>query len=125
MGSFTQRLNVICSTGNIPAFVSYEGREYRVCQIPSRWYTRKARWAEDSRAGRGHSGDVVDYEIWRVQLVRDLNGQELTLDLAHYTEPDQWRLIKVHDAPLLDHHEPADFGERPGNVLYADFTQTV
>ena len=116
MGSFTQRLNVICSTGNIPAFVSYDGREYRVCQIPSRWYTRKARWAEDSRAGCGHSGDLVDYEIWRVQLVRDL---------AHYTEPDQWRLIKVHDAPLLDREDSADAGERSGTVLYADFTQTV
>ncbi|MFJ3957490.1 hypothetical protein [Arthrobacter sp. NPDC090010] len=135
MGAFTQGLAVSCDRLKIPASVHYDGREYRVCAPPSRWYTRRAQWAGNSgerNSGQQHGGEQhggeqehaaapVDYEIWRVQLVRDLTGQELTLDLAHYTEPDRWRLIKVHDTPALHQGEPADDGGL-ATVHYADFT---
>ena len=90
MGSYSERLNVVCSAGNIPAAVSYDGRDYRVCEIPSRSYPRP------SQPG---GATVQDYEIWRVRLVRDLTGQEFTLHLAHYTEPDQWRLLGNSESP--------------------------
>ncbi|MDP5228646.1 MULTISPECIES: hypothetical protein [Arthrobacter] len=113
MGSYSERLNVTCSAGNIPAVVSYDGRDYRVCEIPSRSYPSPSQ----------PSGSVPqDYEIWRLRLVRDLTGQELTLHLAHYTDPEQWRLLGDQETPaqLLGRAE-----RLPPNVLPADLSRSA
>lgn len=98
MGVFSESVEVVCTASGQPMRLRWQGRSYRIAAEPVRWYERRAWWAEERRARRGHGAGLVDHEIWRVQVRVNDRSEIRTLDLAHQLDSGRWRLLRVHDA---------------------------
>ena len=82
-----------------PASLAWRGLSYRVVAKPVRWFERRPWWIEESRAERGREG-LVDYEIWRVQIVpeRRPSAEVRTIDVSRHGAAGRWRVVRLHDA---------------------------
>lgn len=103
MGTFTQSVAVICTTAGTPLHLEISGRSYTVAAQPKRWFQRRRWWAEEQRAARGQGLGLVDHEVWRLQarLSRAANAPLMTFDVSHHLDSGRWRLIRIHDAVLM------------------------
>jgi hypothetical protein len=82
-----------------PVTLTWQGLRYHVVAKPVRWFERRPWWIEESRAERGREG-LVDYEIWRVQIVpeRSPSAQARTIDVSRHGRAERWRVVRLHDA---------------------------
>lgn len=95
MGLFTQSVQVVLSAAELPLRLGWQGKEWRVCAQPVRWYERRAWWADSARAEKGHGPGLVDHEIWQLQIRLGERDAPRTVYVSHQLETGRWRLINV------------------------------
>ncbi|WP_260853523.1 hypothetical protein [Kocuria palustris] len=113
MGLLTQGVEVECGASGAPVRVLWEGRVHSVAEEPVRWHRRRAWWVDGHRAPR--DTEVVDQEMWRVQVRLSPRSALITLELVHSMETGRWRLLRattesgggVIDLPLRRSDAPA------------------
>lgn len=93
MGLLTQGVTVECGASGAPVRVVWQGRVHRVAEEPVRWHRRRSWWVDGGRAPR--DAEVVDQEMWRVQVRLSPRAALVTLELVHTLETGQWRLLRA------------------------------
>lgn len=93
MGLLTQGVEVECGTSGAPVRVLWDGRVHSVAEEPVRWHQRRSWWVDGHRAPR--DTDVVDQEMWRVQVRLSSRAALVTLELVHTLETGRWRLLRA------------------------------
>lgn len=94
----TEAVEVVTDDQDRPVHLWWQNRGYDVVAEPSRWFTRRRWWLEESRAERGRAG-LVSQEIWRIQIQDPQNASRRTVDLGRSLPTDRWRMLRVHDDP--------------------------
>ena len=84
MGLLTQGVEVECGRSGAPVRVLWEGRVHSVAEEPVRWHRRRSWWVDGHRAPR--DTEVVDQEMWRVQVRLSPRAALITLELVHTME---------------------------------------
>ena len=69
------------------------GRVHSVAEEPVRWHRRRSWWVDGHRAPR--DTEVVDQEMWRVQVRLSPRAALITLELVHTMETGRWRLLRA------------------------------
>lgn len=93
MGLLTQGVEVDCTASGVPLRVLWEGRVHSVAEEPVRWHQRRSWWVDGHGAPR--DTDVVDQEMWRVQVRLSPRAALVTLELVHTLGADRWRLLRA------------------------------
>lgn len=93
MGLLTQGVEVECGRSGAPVRVLWEGRVHSVAEEPVRWHRRRSWWVDGHRAPR--DTEVVDQEMWRVQVRLSPRSALVTLELVHTLETGRWRLLRA------------------------------
>lgn len=93
MGLLTQGVEVECGRSGAPVRVLWEGRVHSVAEEPVRWHRRRSWWVDGHRAPR--DTEVVDQEMWRVQVRLSPRAALITLELVHTMETGRWRLLRA------------------------------
>lgn len=93
MGLLTQGVEVECGASGAPVRVLWDGRVHSVAEEPVRWHQRRSWWVDGRGAPR--DTDVVDQEMWRVQVRLSPRAALVTLELVHTLETRRWRLLRA------------------------------
>lgn len=92
---FTQSVELRCDEQGAPSAVLWQGRTWKVCAEPVRWFERRAWWNEDPRAVKGSGPGVIDHLIWQLQVQLNPRSEPQTMYVSQHCETGRWRLINV------------------------------
>ena len=88
-----ERVDVWTTPAGSPLGFQWRSRQYRMTEIPLRFFTRKPWWAEQDRVHKGVGPQVLETEVWRLTATGHGRLAERVFELTR--EDTQWQLARI------------------------------
>jgi hypothetical protein len=75
----------------------HEGQHFVIVGTPTRWFTRRAWWANAQSAQRGVGAQVLEIEMLRAAVMSSGSQKMQFADLAFDPEQSIWQVVRVFE----------------------------
>ena len=80
-----------------PVGFRHEDQHFVIVGTPTRWFTRRAWWANAQSAQRGVGAQVLEIEMLRVAVMSSGSQKMQFADLAFDPEQSIWQVVRVFE----------------------------
>lgn len=80
-----------------PVGFRYEDQHFVIVGTPTRWFTRRAWWANAQSAQRGVGAQVLEIEMLRAAVMSSGSQKMQFADLAFDPEQSIWQVVRIFE----------------------------
>lgn len=88
-----ERVDVWTTPAGSPLGFQWRDRQYRLTELPLRFFTRRPWWVEQDRVTKGIGAQVLETEVWRLTASGRGRSAERVFELIR--EDTEWQLARI------------------------------
>lgn len=88
-----ERVEVWTTPAGSPLGFQWRDRQYRMTELPLRFFTRRPWWVEQDRVTKGIGARVLETEVWRLTASGRGRSAERVFELTR--EDTEWQLARI------------------------------
>lgn len=88
-----ERVEVWTTPAGSPLGFQWRDRQYRMTELPLRFFTRRPWWVEQDRVTKGIGAQVLETEVWRLTASGRGRSAERVFELTR--EDTEWQLARI------------------------------